>query len=155
MEGGASAAGSPAGILEGGAPVLASAFATTARLVLGQKAVSDKSNETTAIPILLERLAAKGGLEGATVSIDAIACNAAIAAAIKDAGAMAEITAALRDEGISLERLIQRSRASDDSVHLILTTHETSEARMDGALARFRAIEAVLEEPCMLRIEPI
>lgn len=66
---------------------LVSAFATTARLVLGQEAVSDKSNETTAIPVLLERLAVKDGLKGAIVSIDAIACNATIATAIKDAGA--------------------------------------------------------------------
>jgi len=66
---------------------LVSAFATTARLVLGQEAVCDKSNETTAIPVLLERLAAKDGLKGAIVSIDAIACNAAIATAITAAGA--------------------------------------------------------------------
>jgi predicted transposase YbfD/YdcC len=72
----------------GTAPLhLVSAFATTARLVLGQEAVSDKSNEITAIPILLERLAANDGLKGATVSIDAIACNATIATAIKAAGA--------------------------------------------------------------------
>ena len=72
----------------GKAPLhLVSAFATTARLVLGQEAVSDKSNETTAIPVLLERLAVKDGLKGAIVSIDAIACNATIATAIKDAGA--------------------------------------------------------------------
>ncbi len=72
----------------GQAPLhLVSAFATTARLVLGQEAVSDKSNETTAIPVLIERLAADGGLEGAIVSIDAIACNAAIASAITAAGA--------------------------------------------------------------------
>jgi predicted transposase YbfD/YdcC len=72
----------------GKAPLhLVSAFATTARLVLGQEAVSDKSNEITAIPVLVERLAANGGLKGATVSIDAIACNATIAAAITGAGA--------------------------------------------------------------------
>ncbi|MBE0531273.1 MAG: ISAs1 family transposase [Rhodospirillales bacterium] len=72
----------------GQAPLhLVSAFATTGRLVLGQEAVEDKSNETTAIPVLLERLAADGGLDGAIVSIDAIACNATIATAIKDAGA--------------------------------------------------------------------
>jgi predicted transposase YbfD/YdcC len=72
----------------GKAPLhLVSAFATTARLVLGQEAVSDKSNETTAIPVLLERLGQNGGLEGAIVSIDAIATNAAIATAIKDQGA--------------------------------------------------------------------
>jgi predicted transposase YbfD/YdcC len=66
---------------------LVSAFATTARLVLGQEAVADKSNEITAIPILLERLAKAGALKGALVTIDAIACNATIAAAITDAGA--------------------------------------------------------------------
>lgn len=72
----------------GKAPLhLVSAFATTARLVLGQEAVSDKSNETSAIPVLLERLGQNGGLEGAIVSIDAIATNAVIATAIKDQGA--------------------------------------------------------------------
>ena len=72
----------------GKAPLhLVSAFATTARLVLGQEAVADKSNETTAIPILLERLGRDDGLKGALVSIDAIATNATIATAIRDAGA--------------------------------------------------------------------
>ncbi|TPI18160.1 ISAs1 family transposase, partial [Mesorhizobium sp. B3-2-1] len=72
----------------GKAPLhLVSAFATTARLVLGQEAVADKSNETTAIPVLLERLGANGGLLGALVSIDAIATNAAIATAIRAHGA--------------------------------------------------------------------
>jgi predicted transposase YbfD/YdcC len=66
---------------------LVSAFATTSRLVLGQQAVADKTNETTAIPVLLERLAENDGLKGALVSIDAIATNAAIATAIRDAQA--------------------------------------------------------------------
>jgi predicted transposase YbfD/YdcC len=66
---------------------LVSAFATTSALVLGQEAVSDKSNELSAIPTLLERLAADGGLKGALVSIDAIACNGTIAQAITEAGA--------------------------------------------------------------------
>ena len=72
----------------GKAPLhLVSAFATTARLVLGQEAVADKSGETTAIPVLLERLGADRGLEGAMVSIDAVATNASIARAIRAAGA--------------------------------------------------------------------
>ncbi len=66
---------------------LVSAFATTSRLVLGQEAVQDKAGELAAIPVLLERLAADGGLTGAIVTIDAIACNATIAQAIRDAGA--------------------------------------------------------------------
>lgn len=70
------------------APIhLVSAFATTSRLVLGQEAVADKSNELTAIPKLLKRLAEKDGLKGALVSIDAIATNATIAQAVRDAGA--------------------------------------------------------------------
>jgi predicted transposase YbfD/YdcC len=70
------------------APIhLVSAFATTRSLVLGQEAVADKSNELTAIPKLLERLAENGGLKGALISIDAIATNAAIAAAIITVGA--------------------------------------------------------------------
>jgi predicted transposase YbfD/YdcC len=72
----------------GKAPLhLVSAFATTGRLVLGQEAVDETSNETSAIPVLLERLAQDGALKGAVVTIDAIACNATIAAAITDAGA--------------------------------------------------------------------
>lgn len=61
---------------------LVSAWATTQRLVLGQEAVAEGSSETEAIPALLERLA----LEGALVTIDAIACNPTIAETIVDAG---------------------------------------------------------------------
>ena len=72
----------------GKAPLhLVSAFATTRRLVLGQEAVDQTSNETTAIPVLLDRLAEGGALDGALVTIDAIACNATIAAAVRDTGA--------------------------------------------------------------------
>ena len=72
----------------GQAPLhLVSAFATTSRLVLGQEAVGDKTNETTAIPMLLARLAEKDGLKGTLVSIDAIATNPTIATAIRDAQA--------------------------------------------------------------------
>src|SRR5215204_936085 len=66
---------------------LVSAFATNERLVLGQEACAEKSNETTAIPALLARLAACGHLTGALVSIDAVACNPDIAQAIVDGGA--------------------------------------------------------------------
>ncbi len=54
---------------------LVSAWASRQRLVLGQEAVSGKSNEITAIPLLLERLA----LAGALVTIDAIGTQSAIA----------------------------------------------------------------------------
>ena len=62
---------------------LVSAFATDTRLVLGQEAVDEKSNEITAIPDLLERI----DVAGALVSIDAMGCNGRIATTILDAGA--------------------------------------------------------------------
>src|SRR5580658_5312542 len=63
---------------------LISAFATNSHLVLGQEAVDDKTNETTAIPVLLEKLAAGRSLKGALITIDAIACNPTIARSIRD-----------------------------------------------------------------------
>jgi predicted transposase YbfD/YdcC len=62
---------------------LVSAWATASGLVLGQVATDAKSNEITAIPHLLRLLA----LEGATVTIDAMGCQTAIAAQIVERGA--------------------------------------------------------------------
>lgn len=61
---------------------LVSAFACTQRLVLGQEAVADKSNELTAIPLLLERLV----LTGQVVTIDAIGCQRTLAEQIVGSG---------------------------------------------------------------------
>ena len=62
---------------------LVSAWAARQRLVLGQQACAEKSNEITAIPALLERLE----LTGALVTIDAMGCQTEIAKAIRDKGA--------------------------------------------------------------------
>lgn len=61
---------------------LVSAWASEARLTLGQIAVDSKSNEITAIPLLLELL----DLKGATVTIDAMGCQKEIAAKIVAGG---------------------------------------------------------------------
>lgn len=61
---------------------LVSAWASENRLVLGQIAVDDKSNEITAIPQLLDLL----NLSGSTVTIDAMGCQTAIASKIVDQG---------------------------------------------------------------------
>lgn len=58
---------------------LVSAWADGQRLVLGQEAVAGRSNEITAIPLLLERLE----LAGALVTIDAIGCQTRIAQAVQ------------------------------------------------------------------------
>lgn len=59
---------------------MVSAWATTNRLVLGQRKVDDKSNEITAIPELLDAL----DLRGCIVTIDAMGCQTKIAATIVD-----------------------------------------------------------------------
>jgi predicted transposase YbfD/YdcC len=70
-------AGGPFGPLH-----LVSAWATQARLTLGQVAVDGQSNEITAIPELLALL----DLSGALVTIDAIGCQTAIAKKIVAGG---------------------------------------------------------------------
>jgi predicted transposase YbfD/YdcC len=60
----------------GKAPIhMLSAWSSRQRLVLGQRKVSDKSNEITAIPELLDLLTVKGAI----VTIDAMGCQKEIA----------------------------------------------------------------------------
>jgi len=59
-----------------------SAWATSQQLVLGQEAVTEKSNEIVAIPLLLQRLE----LAGAIVTIDAMGTQTQIAQTILDGG---------------------------------------------------------------------
>lgn len=61
---------------------MVSAFATEARVVLAQEKVADKSNEITAIPLLLDLFDVKGHI----VTIDAMGCQHAIANKIVDKG---------------------------------------------------------------------
>jgi homoserine dehydrogenase len=68
-------------------------------------------------------------------------------------GVIADIAAALRDEHVSLESMIQRGRAPGEAVPVVLTTHRTVEAAMRRALDRIAALETVLEPPRMIRIE--
>jgi homoserine dehydrogenase len=69
---------------------------------------------------------------------------------------LADVAACLRDEGVSVESMIQRHRAtSDQPVPIVLTTHETAEAGLARALARIADVPSVREKPRMLRIEPL
>lgn len=65
---------------EGNPLHMVSAFSSGCRMVLAQEKVSDKSNEITAIPRLLDLLA----LEDAIVTIDAMGCQREIAQLICD-----------------------------------------------------------------------
>lgn len=84
---------------------LVSAWATTTRLVLGQVAVAEKSNEITAIPALLRVL----DLQGCTVTIDAMGCQTAIAQTIRARGA--DYVLALKDNHPTLAAAVADSFA--------------------------------------------
>ncbi len=70
-------------------------------------------------------------------------------------GVIADVAAALRDEQISVEAMLQRGRAPDEAVSVVITTHETQEGPMLRALKPIAAIEATVEPPRMIRIEAL
>jgi predicted transposase YbfD/YdcC len=98
---------------------LVSAWASRQRLVLGQEAVAEKSNEIIAIPLLLERLE----LEGALVTIDAIGCQTAIAKAIR--AKRADYLLALKDNWPALAEEVRRY--FDTAPAGALATHATTD----------------------------
>jgi predicted transposase YbfD/YdcC len=97
---------------------LVSAWATRQRLVLGQQAIDVKSNEITAIPLLLERLAIKGAL----VTIDAMGTQTDIAAKILERGG--DYLLALKENRPVLHADVERffADAPNDAVTTLQTT---------------------------------
>jgi homoserine dehydrogenase len=67
-------------------------------------------------------------------------------------GVIADIAAALRDEAVSLESMLQRGRDPHEAVPVVLTTHAADEASMMRAVHRIEAVEAVVEPPHLIRI---
>ena len=68
-------------------------------------------------------------------------------------GVFADIAAALRDEEVSMEAVLQRGRAPGETVPVVMTVHDTKEAAMRRALARIGDLDAVVEPPRLIRIE--
>jgi homoserine dehydrogenase len=68
-------------------------------------------------------------------------------------GVIADVTAILRDMGVSLESMLQRGRSPGEAVPVVLVTHETKESAMREALDRIGALPTVMEEPTLIRIE--
>ncbi len=68
-------------------------------------------------------------------------------------GVFADVAAILRDHEISMESVIQRSRSATEAVPVVLTTHETRESAMVGALAAIGELPSIAETPHMIRIE--
>jgi homoserine dehydrogenase len=69
-------------------------------------------------------------------------------------GVIADVAAVLRDYGVSLGSLLQHGRSPGEAVPVVLVTHDTQESSMRAALVRIAALDAVLEPPALIRIEP-
>ena len=68
-------------------------------------------------------------------------------------GVLAEITAALRDAGVSIESLIQKGRAGDaGEVMVAMVTHEGPESAVSEALRLLDGSDALSEPPLVLQI---
>ena len=98
---------------------LVSAWASGQRLVLGQQACAAKSNEITAIPLLLDRLSIRGAL----VTIDAMGCQTKIAQKILDKEA--DYLLAVKDNWPNLHAEI--ARAFDDPQTARLLAFDTTD----------------------------
>ena len=103
---------------------LVSAWACEARLTLGQVAVDAKSNEITAIPVLLELL----DIKNCIVTIDAMGCQKEIAAKIR--AREADYVLAVKDNQPSLHQ----------AVHEAFMAH-AEEDFTDPTLKRIKTVE--------------
>lgn len=68
-------------------------------------------------------------------------------------GVFADIARVLSDNNVSMESIIQRNRAPEEPVTLVLTMHETEEESMLAALDAIANLDSVVETPRMIRIE--
>ena len=67
-------------------------------------------------------------------------------------GVLAELTAAMRDGGVSIESLIQRGAAPDGGVLVAMTTHECTERAVDAALERVTGSASLVGKPMRMPI---
>ncbi|MBL4907339.1 MAG: homoserine dehydrogenase [Sneathiella sp.] len=67
-------------------------------------------------------------------------------------GVIADVSAVFRDEEISIESLLQRGRAPEEAVSVVLTTHEVKEASILRALSKINEFDHSSATPRMIRI---
>jgi homoserine dehydrogenase len=67
-------------------------------------------------------------------------------------GVLAEITAAMRDAGVSIESLIQRSAADSEGVLIAIVTHAGVQSRIADTFHRLAGSDSLLDEPMVMHI---
>ena len=68
-------------------------------------------------------------------------------------GVLATIAQSLAERHVSIESMIQRGRAPDEKVAIVIITHDARESDVIGAIKAVEAAGAVVEPPCMIRME--
>jgi len=108
---------------------MVSAWASDSRVVLGQVKVDEKSNEITAIPILLDMLA----LSGCIVTIDAMGCQKNIAAKIVDQKADYALALKNNQSGLyeGVEALFAKTQSDDFEPNQYCKTTEKNHGRQE------------------------
>ena len=67
-------------------------------------------------------------------------------------GVLAEIAAAMRDAGVSIESLIQRGVSTDGGVLVAIVTHEVSERAVAQALEKLRGSQSLVGQPMWMPV---
>lgn len=67
-------------------------------------------------------------------------------------GVLAEITAAMRDAGLSIESLIQKESHDDGSALIAMVTHEGPESAINNTIAALSGSDSMLGEPMVMHI---
>jgi homoserine dehydrogenase len=71
---------------------------------------------------------------------------------VDQSGVLADVTRVLQQHEISVETLLQQGRSPDNVVPLVLTTHETSSAALQSALAEIEMLDCVKAKPVAMPI---
>lgn len=101
---------------------LVSAWSQANHLILGQVAVADKSNEITAIPVLLDLL----DLHGAIVTIDAMGCQKEIARKVIDGGGDYVLAVKANQETLHAATVEYLGRVIDEEVPDVLVSRDNA-----------------------------
>ncbi len=74
---------------------------------------------------------------------------------IDQPGVIASVAKIMGDAGVSMESLLQRGRKPNQAVAVVIQTHEVQESVMAGVIDEISDLEAVVEKPCLIRIEAV
>ncbi|WP_448586194.1 homoserine dehydrogenase [Thermaurantiacus sp.] len=70
-------------------------------------------------------------------------------------GVLADLTAALRDSGVSIESLNQPASGADGLALVVMVTHDCAETAVAAAVDRMAALPAVVDPPLLMPILPL